>query len=238
MRSGSQSNRGEKHAPESSDTSTLVPVKLSDNSLQVALSTESGWDFVCGMRIRTQPNSSGTVQTQQVESVRVEGGQAHPTVYSTYKRGAPGGRSLLHLQWKTMPEAMPSKAHRWIVVLFHPTEAKAERLLVIGVLSGRFVNRDGSISLKAGQAACVHIQPNEKSEYLQDAELTVRRDGCVLSWKTIEDGYEPNRVQIHAVGSPRVVDSVEQAIESLQVGLPLCAYEMWAIQSYVYYPNF
>jgi len=64
-------------------------------------------------------------------------------------------------------------ASRWAVAWFSPEAPQNEQLVIVGVLAGQFVNRDGTIKLNAGEAACCvsHNGDVDANGCVDDADL-------------------------------------------------------------------
>jgi hypothetical protein len=59
------------------------------------------------------------------------------------------------------------------VAWFSPEAPQNEQLVIVGVLAGQFVNRDGTIKLNAGEAACCvsHNGDVDANGCVDDADL-------------------------------------------------------------------
>jgi hypothetical protein len=223
----------------------LVPVSLKDCSFQVALPSEARPKSCLVTRLRTQVEPSGWARTQQVEVATFAhlpevGWQVHTE--ALYVRGAEKQPSILQVRSKELSK-ISAEANWWIVAWFNAEPPRNEQLVIVGVLAGRFVNRDGAITLKAGEAACIRLQYtslSRKVEYIQPAELRVQRDQCVLRWDAaVARGYWPCEVKLFAVPSPLPVSAtgIEEWSKLHRAALGLHPFLYWA-QSPFYTPNF
>ncbi len=219
-----------------------LPVRWTDRSFQIP-GAPTRWKSGVVMRIWTQADPSGSEWTQQVEYATFESSSEVSAREVIYTRGAGSNHSVLRIRSSEVESrtgvTLSPKTNRWIIALFSSrTAERKDSLLVIGVLSGKFVSKDGSISLNAGQAACLRVsQNNVRAEYVQPVELIARDHECILRWEAVEHGYEPERVQIH--DHEQLPDStVGYSFESLKAMFPLSAYDLWANQKVIYYPVF
>jgi hypothetical protein len=224
----------------------LVPVSLTNRSFQVALPSEARPKSAYVMRVRKQVDPSSSEQTQQVEVATFERLPEAGWQISTealYTRGREGTPSVLQLRSKELAN-VSAEANWWVVVWFNVEAPRNEQLVIVGVLSGQFVNADGTIRLKAGEAACVrlhHTLTSRKVEYIQPAELRVQRNQCVLRWDAVvTSGYRLLEVKLYAVPSPLPVSAngIEEWSKLQQAALTLDASWYWAPQKPFYSPNF
>lgn len=149
---------------------------------------------------------------------------------------------ILQVKSKALSE-VSAEANWWVVAWFNAEPPRNERLVIVGVLAGQFVNRDGTITLKAGEAACIRLQYTSSSrrvEYIQPAELRVQRGQCVLRWDAaVARGYWPCEVKLFAVPSPLPVSAagIEEWSKIHRTTLRLHPFLYWA-QSPFYAPDF
>jgi hypothetical protein len=224
----------------------LVPVRWTNHAVQMALPPEACPRSAYVMRLRQQVEPSGSARTQQVEVAHLEwlpetGWQTE--MEALYVQGAKDNPSLLQLQSKEL-RRVSAEANWWIVAWFNSEAPRNESLVIVGVLAGQFVNRDGTITLKAGEAACVRLQhtsTSRKVEYIQPAELRVQNGQCMLRWDAaVASGYRLLEVKLYAVPSPLPVlaNSIEEWNKLLRGAITLDASWYWAPQKPAYNPNF
>ena len=238
---GESGRKGDPHLAEE-----LIPVNLADGSFQVALPSDARPKGCYVMRLRRQVDSSGSERTQQVETARLKwlsGAGWQTTMEARYVRGSEGNPSVLQVRSKALSE-LSSGTNWWVVAWFNAEAPLNEQLVIVGVLAGQFVNRDGTIRLKAGEAACIrlrHTAPSRKVEYIQPAELRLQGDQWMLRWDAaVASGYRLLMVQLYAVPSPLPVlaNSLEEWSKLSRGAITLDASWYWAPQKPAYYPDF
>jgi len=224
----------------------LIPVNLADRSFQVALPSDARPKGCRVIRLRKQIDSSGSERTQQAESADLKwlpeaGWQTQMEV--RYLQGSEGNPSVLQVRSKALSK-LSSGTNWWVVAWFNAEAPRNEQLVIVGVLAGQFVNRDGTIRLKAGEAACIrlrHTAPSRKVEYIQPAELRLQGDQWMLRWDAaVASGYRLLMVQLYAVPSPLPVlaNSLEEWSKLSRGAITLDASWYWAPQKPAYYPDF
>jgi len=224
----------------------LLPAGFANRSFRVALPIEARPKSADAMRVRKQIDASGAERTQQVEIVRFERrskGAWQIGSEALYVRGSEGQPSTL--QWRSEALAKVSPEANWWVVAWLTSEApRNERLVIVGVLTGQFVSRDGSVRLRAGEAACIRLSHNATSEtveYVQPAELRLENGRCVLRWDAaVDKAYRLVEAKLYAVPDPLPVlaDSVEAWSKLSRGAITLDASWYWATQKPLYCPDF
>ncbi len=208
----------------------LVPAALADGSLRVAVHPNAR-PKVCNIfRMRTQADSAHSVsrRVQQVatQRLRQQPRTGWETVYETvYTRASEDETAALQLTSPALRQ-VDSDANWWMVVWFDSTGAAgSESLVIVGVLSGRFVSRDGTIVINAGEAACLRIVHTPSAlptaHYLRQATLEWKQNRCALRWDaSISENHEPLEVHLYRTQEP----STEKMPTLWDDALHLCVY--------------
>ncbi|MCX7924855.1 MAG: hypothetical protein N2554_03470, partial [Fimbriimonadales bacterium] len=205
----------------------LIPVEWRDGRFSWRLDHPQAirWSSGTVMRLRAEPDpkdEGGSIMQVETAQVNAQGTEAEVA----YFRGRGSEQSVLTLH---MPSLAP-RDNTWIAVRFEPREPAEDELVVIAVLSGKFVSSLApSVSLSVGEAACLQVSRSRQVKIIQQAKLEQRDKGWRLSWSPVEDGYNPAEVWVYQ--TDKVEDRVERLIEIVQGGYPLNPYVMWATQS-------
>lgn len=210
----------------------LIPVSWRDKLLSWDGSglPEIHWRSGTVMRVRSEPSAeTATGSTVRVEVAHFD---EHGTAILAYLRGRGQTQSTLVL---SLPTLTP-RDNTWVASRFQPRSQGEEELVVVGVLSGKFISGlDNSVRLSAGEAACMLV--NARSQHvkiLQRATLERREGQILIKWKPVEDAYEPDEVWLYQTSDARPESRAEQLHKAIQGGYPLSPYAMWATQRGVF----
>jgi hypothetical protein len=225
-----------------------IPVDWTPRSFRVLLpaGTRPKWCQV--MRVRKTPTSSGTEQTQQVEAAYLdwhpkEGWQTRKAASFTHNAGK--GLSALQFWFDELTEITPDMD--WVAVAWFSADAPRgeqpyEQFLIVAVLSGQIVSRDGTLVLNAGEAACVGLvhPPNEpfaQVERMRPVELRVYPSHCVLRWDAfLTGGRELLDIALYAL--PRGAKGARFRWDYRRDGIDLDLGWSWAPQRAVWLVDF
>jgi hypothetical protein len=210
----------------------LIPVSWRNKLLSWDASglPEIHWRSGTVMRIRSEPSAdTATGSTVRVEVAHFD---EHGTTTVAYLRGRGQTQSTLVL---SLPTLTP-RDNTWVASRFLSRSQGEEELVVVGVLSGKFISGlDNSVRLNAGEAACMLV--NARSQHvkvLQRATLERREGQILIKWKPVEDAYEPDEVWLYQTSDARPESRAEQLHKAIQGGYPLSPYAMWATQRGVF----
>jgi hypothetical protein len=225
-----------------------IPVDWKPRSFRVPLPAETRPNWCQVMRVRKTPTSSGTEQTQQVEAAYLdwhpkEGWQTRKA--ASYTRDAGKGLSALQFWFDELTEITPDMD--WVAVAWFSADAPRgeqpyEQFLIVAVLSGQIVSRDGTLVLNAGEAACVGLvhPPNEpfaQVERMRPVELRVYPSHCVLRWDaSLTGGRELLDIALYAL--PRGAKGARFRWDYRRDGIDLNLGWSWAPQRAVWLVDF
>jgi hypothetical protein len=191
---------------------------------------EIHWRSGTVMRVRSEPSTEAAAGS--IVRVEVAHFDEHGTATLAYLRGRGQAQSTLVL---CLPTFIP-RNNTWVALRFQPRSQEEEELVVVGVLSGKFISGlDNSVRLNAGEAACILVNAHsQRVKVLQRATLTQREGQIRIKWKPVEDAYEPDEVWLYHTSDARPDSRTEQLHKAIQGGYPLSPYAMWATQSGVF----
>lgn len=215
-------------------TEKLVPVHLRDGVLSVDTSDlpPIQWGSPLVMRVRTEPEANSLEGV--LSRVEVAYGDSKKGREVVYMRGDNGGVSKLTL---TDPAFVASPgANKWVIAIFEPREKEVEkaheRLVVIGVLSGKFVSRlDNAFSLQASEAVCLRVDMRaNRVAVLQPAKLETGKDRLVMRWQEVEQAYEPSEVWLYRCHTSDPKERLDNLFDVVWGSIPLNPCAMWLTQ--------